>query len=136
MSERTATQPSSLEAVAAALCRVFLGWKLREDYDALLALGEGALRIDLISGEAWCDAEPLPPLFIAGELARELARSAAGVPCDLAQLDAAFAPAARSALGVRRPALDLSCRVTLRAGAETFAAEANNAGGNSNGDVP
>jgi len=128
MSERMPTQPNSLEAVAAALCRVFLGWKLREDYAALLALGEGALRIDLTSGEAWCDGEPLPPLFIAGELARELAKQAPGAGFALAQLDAVFARGASSALGVRRPPLDLSCRVTLRAGAETFAAEANNAG--------
>ena len=129
MSDHKPPQPSSLDPVAAALCRVFLGWKLREDYDALRALGEGALRIDLISGEAWCDSEPLPPLFIAAELVRELARGAAGLRCELAQLDAVFAPAARSALGVRRPPLDLSCRVTLRAGGETFAAEANNGGG-------
>ena len=127
MSERM-DPANSLDAVAAALCRVFLGWKLREDLDALLALGEGALRIDLISGEAWCDGEPLPPLFIAGELGRELAKEAAAAHCDLAQLDAVFAPSPQSALGRRRPPLDLGCRVTLRAGGELFAAEANNAG--------
>jgi hypothetical protein len=121
-------QPDSLDDLAAALCRVFLGWRLREDYDALLALGEGALRIDLRSAEAWCDGEPLPPLFIAGELARELAKQTAGAPLELAQLDAVFAPAATSALGVRRPPLDLSCRVTLRVGGILYAAEAHNAG--------
>jgi hypothetical protein len=118
-----------LDAVAAALCRVFLGWRLREDYAALVALGEGALRIDLASGEAWCDGEPLPPLFIAGELARELAKQAAGAELELAQIDAVFAPAAASALGVRRPPLDISCRVTLRASGASGAsgtAEANN----------
>jgi len=119
--------PNSLAALAPALCRIFLGWRLREDYAALVALGEGALRIDLVSGEAWCDGEPLPPLFIAGELARELAKQAAGAGLSLAQLDAMFAPNAGGALGVRRPPLDLACRVTLRAATgETFAAEANN----------
>ena len=49
------------ERCAADLCRVFLGWRLREDYDALLALEEGALRVDVLSGEAWCDGDPLPP---------------------------------------------------------------------------
>ncbi len=118
--------PSTAD-LALALCRVFLGWKLREDYAALVAIGEGALRIDLISGEAWCDGEPLPPLFIAGELARELAKQSGGARFALAQLDAAFAPHSASALGVRRPPLDLTCRVTLRAeGEQLFAAEANN----------
>jgi hypothetical protein len=113
-----------LEDIAAELCGVFLGWRLREDYAALVALGEGALRIDLASGEAWCDGEPLPPLFIAAELARMLAKSASGL--ELAQLDCAFAPSAASALGVRRPPLDLACRVTLRADGLVHSAEANN----------
>jgi hypothetical protein len=118
---------ADLSAVPLALCRVFLGWRLREDYAALVALGEGALRIDLLSGESWCDGEPLPPLFIAGELGRELSRQAPGVGFSLAQLDAVFAPAAGSALGVRRPPLALACRVTLRSAAgATHAAEANN----------
>jgi len=110
-----------------ALCRIFLGWKLREDYAALVALGEGSLRIDLLTGEAWCDGEPLPPLFIAGELAREMAKQAPAARFALAQLDAAFAPAEVRSSRARRPPLDLACRVTLRSEAgETFAAEANN----------
>lgn len=120
-----------LDELARALCSGFLGWKLREDYAALAAIGEGALRIDLLCGEAWCDGEPLPPLFIAGELARQLAKESGGARFALAQLDAAFAPAAASALGVRRPPLDISCRVTLRSeSGETFTAEANNGGRN------
>jgi hypothetical protein len=119
--------PVDLADLARTLCRVFLGWKLREDYTALIALGEGALRIDLLTAEAWCDGEPLPPLFIAGELSRELAKQAPAVRFALAQLDAAFAPAERRTGGARRPPLDLACRVTLRGEAgETFAAEANN----------
>jgi len=119
--------PLPPDELARALCSAFLGWKLREDYAALVAIGEGALRVDLQSGEAWCDGEPLPPLFIAGELARQLAKENVGARFQLAQLDAAFAPAAASALGVRRPPLDISCRVTLRsAGGEHFTAEANN----------
>jgi hypothetical protein len=119
---------AELQDIAHDLCRSFLGWKLREDYDALLALGEGALRIDLLTGEAWCDDEPLPPLFIAGELAREVAKRAANAPLGLAQLDAAFAPSAARHAHARRPPLAISCRVTLRAAGETFAAEANNGG--------
>ena len=120
---------TDLSHVALALCRIFLGWKLREDYAALVALGEGALRIDLSTGEAWCDGEPLPPLFIAGELMRELAKLAPGVGLASAQLDAAFAPASTSALGVRRPPLEIACRATLRSEAgQTFTAETNNSG--------
>jgi hypothetical protein len=83
-------------ACAADLCRIFLGWKLREDYDALVAIGEGALRIDLESGEAWCDGDPLPALFIAAELQRELAAAlerAGATPGTVtrADLDAEFA---------------------------------------------
>ena len=123
------SESCDLGGVASALCRIFLGWKLREDYDALLALGEGALRVDLMSAEAWCDGEPLPPLFIAGELARELAKRADGASFAVAQLDAVFAPSAASGLGRRRPQLDIACRVTLQpAGGATFAAEANNGG--------
>jgi hypothetical protein len=118
---------TALQELAHDLCRSFLGWKLREDYTALVALGEGALRIDLTTGEAWCDDEPLPPLFIAGELARELAKRAADARLDIAQLDAVFAASAPRA-GARRPPLAISCRVTLRARGETFAAEANNGG--------
>ena len=119
---------ATLHDLAHDLCRSFLGWKLREDYDALLALREGALRVDLMTGEAWCDDEPLPPLFIAGELAREIAKRAAGARLDLAQLDAVFAPSEPRAAGARRPPLAISCRVTLRVAGETFAAEANNGG--------
>jgi hypothetical protein len=84
------------QTCAADLCRVFLGWKLREDYDALLALEEGALHVDLLSAEAWCDGDPLPALFIAGELQRELAAALerVGAEADLvtrAELDAEFA---------------------------------------------
>jgi hypothetical protein len=104
------------EACAADLCRVFLGWKLREDYEALLALEEGALRIDLATGEAWCDGDPLPPLFIAGELRRELEAALArgglrAAALSLAQLDAEFA-AERGAPG-REPRLRIACRCTL-----------------------
>ena len=104
------------EACAAELCRVFVGWKLREDEDALAALGEGALRIDLLSGEAWCDGDPLPALFIAGELGRALAAALerAGAPAGLvrgAELHAEFAAQAPGGGG---PALRIACRCTLR----------------------
>jgi hypothetical protein len=115
------------EGCAGELCRVFLGWKLREDYEALLALEEGALRIDLRSGEAWCDGDPLPALFIAGELQRELgaALARAGLGPDaveLAQLDAEFA--AEPAAAGRERRLRMACRCTLVSAAGRFAAEA------------
>ena len=37
--------PEAWQTLADDLARIFLGWKLREDYDALLAIGEGSLRI-------------------------------------------------------------------------------------------
>lgn len=108
---------------AAELCRVFLGWRLREDYDALLALEEGALRVDLLSGEAWCDGDPLPPLFIAGELRRELeaALARAGLPAhtvDAAELEAVFSSEGGS------PPLRIACRCSLATSAGRFSAEA------------
>jgi hypothetical protein len=99
-------------ACAAELCRVFLGWRLREDYDALLALGEGTLRIDLLAGESWCDGDPLPPLFIAGELRRELEAAlarAALAPGHVRRADLEAEFAAQPA----GPSLRIACRCTL-----------------------
>lgn len=119
-----------LQELARGLCGIFLGWRLREDYDALLALGEGSLRVDLRRGEAWCDGEPIPPLFIAGELRAALAKGLAaeglgGEALSEAVLDAEFA--ARRPRGGRGRALALACRVRLAGPAGSFAAEANNA---------
>ncbi|HEX2483652.1 MAG TPA: hypothetical protein VHQ66_00030 [Myxococcota bacterium] len=115
------------EACAGELCRVFVGWKLREDEDALAALGEGALRIDLLSGESWCDGEPLPALFIAGELARTLASfleraGAAPGTVSAAELHAEFAAVPRSGGGP--PSLRIACRAALRTASGTFAGSA------------
>jgi len=115
------------DACAADLCRVFLGWKLREDYDALLALEEGALRIDLLSGEAWCDGDPLPPLFIAAELRRELEarlERAGLAPGSVrrAELEAVFA--VQGAATGQEPRLRIACRCTLATETGRFAAEA------------
>jgi hypothetical protein len=114
---------------AADLCRVFLGWKLREDYDALLALEEGALRLDLLSGEAWCDGDPLPPLFIAAELGRELeaALGRAALGSDAlrgAELLAEFS--AERPAGAGEPRLRIACRCTLATEAGSFVAEGRN----------
>lgn len=121
-----------LAALPAALCRTFLGWRLREDWDALVALGEGALRIDLLSGEAWCDGEPIPPLFIAGELQREISQAlggadAASAPLQGARLDAAFSVRRVSGGARDVPSLEIACRVTLVGEGAEFSAEANNA---------
>ena len=124
----------ALAVLPEELCGVFLGWRLREDYDALLALGEGSLRIDLRSGEAWCDDEPLPPLFIATELRTRLEKalerlgSAAGGLRE-ARLDAVFHCRPFQRAGRDVPALHLACRVVLAVGGETYSAEANNAAG-------
>ena len=117
------------DACAADLCRVFLGWKLREDYDALLALEEGALRIDVLSGEAWCDGDPLPPLFIAAELRRELEGALARAGLALAgvgraELEAVFE--AQAAAAGREARLRIACRCTLELDAGRFTAEARN----------
>jgi hypothetical protein len=115
-----------LQELARALCAVFLGWRLREDYDALLALGEGSLRVDLLRGEAWCDGEPIPPLFIAGELRAALAKGMAAEGRSAGALDEAVLEAEFAARRHGR-ALALACRVRLAGADGAFAAEANNA---------
>lgn len=110
---------SDLRALAGELCRVFLGWRLREDEPALLALGEGSLSIDLLRGEARCDGDPLPPLFIAGELQRQLfaALEAAGDAAPQlreARLDAEFAARPPGVAGARQATLQISCVCVLR----------------------
>ena len=99
-------------ALAADCCRVLLGWRLREDRKALLSIGEGLLEIDIQSAEAWCDGEPLPPLFIAGELQRELEKALDvwQFPEDRlsdARLSAEFAALTHRAEG--QPALQITC---------------------------
>lgn len=124
--------PHPLEEQAEALCRTFLGWRLREDEDALLALGEGSLHIDLLSGESWCDGEPLPALFIAEELRRELGRGlerAGLAESDVqeARLEVLFARRTRRALDAAPgPRLALACRSRLRTDAGEWSAEAHN----------
>ena len=122
------TSTASLDEIARDLCGRFLGWRLREDRDALLALEEGALRIDLESGECWCDGDPLPALFIAGELRTALASAAASLeaPIDRAQLDAEFSRRLAWVRGEERPALDIACRVEIECGGLEGAAAANN----------
>jgi hypothetical protein len=108
-----------LDALAGDLCRVFVGWKLREDEPALRALGEGALRVDIRSGEAWCDGDPLPSLFIAEELRRELERALreADVGSRVeAVLEAVFEVRAPGLAGPRAETLQISCVCRLRVG--------------------
>ena len=118
-----------LDTVAADLCRIFVGWKLREDESALRALGEGALRLDLRTGEAWCDEEPLPTLFIAEELRREWERAlasvklAAGIEIE-AVLEAVFALRPPGLAGPRAETLQVSCACRLRIGSATGRGEA------------
>ncbi|MGI9431761.1 MAG: hypothetical protein ACR2PQ_06095 [Myxococcota bacterium] len=115
--------PLDLDALAEDLCRIFVGWKLREDEPALRALGEGALRLDLRTGEAWCDGDPLPTLFIAEELRRELERALAAEPPpgeELAPgeveavLEAAFEVRAAGLAGPSAETLQVGCACRLR----------------------
>jgi hypothetical protein len=124
---------SLLEELAQDCCRIFLGWKLREDFDALRALGEGSLRIDLRSGEAWCDDEPLPPLFIAGELKATLEKTLerAAIPAEQlreARLEVLFAASTAISGGRQVPTLKLACRSTIATATQEVTAEANNSG--------
>ena len=120
---------ASLDGIARELCSRFLGWRLREDRDALIALEEGTLRIDLKSGECWCDGEPLPALFIAGELKAELERVevSTGALIERARLDAEFSRRDAWVRGQERTALDIACRVELSSGSDEGSAAANNA---------
>lgn len=125
------TGEASLDAVAEACCRVFLGWRLREDRDALLALGEGRLEIDLLREEAWCDGDPLPPLFIANAVRETLVRDleALGIELqnlDAASLDAEFARRDVRLRGQTKPSLQATCRVSLRIGGVEYAANMHN----------
>lgn len=120
-----------LDELARELCRVCLGWKLGGDHDALLALEEGALSIDLLSGECSCDGDPIPPLFIAGELGEcllrgleraGLSRAAVGE----ARVEVLFARRTQLLRGREVPTLRLACRSRIGAGGAVAEAEANN----------
>lgn len=117
--------PETSQALAQDLCRIFLGWKLRDDYEALLAIGEGSLRLDLRTGEAWCDGDPLPSLFIGEELRRELEKSTGGSKAlERAELDAEFQTRRLWRRGEEVPALEIACRVRLRIAGRDISAEA------------
>ena len=119
---------ASWQTLAEDLGRIFLGWKLREDYDALLAIGEGSLRIDLLTAEAWCDGEPLPQLFIAGELRGEVEKVSGeiGTPLQTATLDAEFQTRQQWHPDGDVPTLDIACRIELQSDAQRATSEANN----------
>ena len=119
---------ATLEGIARELCGLFLGWRLREDREALLALEEGALRVDLTNGECWCDGEPLPALFIAGELRTALAKASQRLPLPITPgtLDAEFSRRVARIRGEERPALYIACRVELHCGEVVASAAANN----------
>ncbi len=121
--------PEAWQALADDLARIFLGWKLREDYPALLAIGEGSLRIDLRSGESWCDGEPLPTLFIAAELQSELEKASADTqPLGAAFVEAEFHTRARWHPDGERPFLEIACRVCLEVAGREVVAHASNQG--------
>jgi len=122
---------AELQALAEELCRVFLGWKLGGDHDVLLALEEGELAIDVLSGECSCNGDPIPPLNIAGELTDFLLRALErdGVPratVSEASVEALFARSRRRSRGRVVPILRLACRSRVAAGDTVAEAEANN----------
>ncbi len=121
--------PESWQTLSEELARVFLGWKLREDYDALLAIGEGSLRLDLLRAEAWCDGEPLPSLFIAQELRSQLelqlSRSERTPPTiEEAWLDAEFHTQSQWRPDGAVPFLEIACRVRLKVAGREIVAQA------------
>ncbi len=120
-----------LEEWARELCRIFLGWKLGDDHDALLGMEEGALHVDLRTAECSCDGDPIPPLFIAGELRSWLERGlerTGATPDGLgeARLEALFATRHQALRGRTVPTLRLACRVRLATATDVAEAEANN----------
>ena len=122
---------ADLQVLAEELCRVFLGWKLGADHDALLALEEGELSVDVLSGECSCNGDPIPPLNIAGELNDFLLRGLerAEVPRDSvreARVEALFARSRRQSRGREVPVLRLACRSRIAANGLVAEAEANN----------
>ncbi len=122
---------ADLQVLAQELCRIFLGWKLGADHEALLALEEGELSIDVLSCECSCNGDPIPPLVIAGELNDFLLRTLEreGVPRESvgeARVDALFARSRRHSRGREVPILRLACRSRVAAGEVVAEAEANN----------
>ena len=88
--------------------------------------------MDLLSGECSCDGDPIPPLFIAGELGDVLTRALEREGCPReslheARLEALFARELRHRRGRELPALRLTCRVLLATAHARAEAEANNA---------
>lgn len=124
--------PEAWQNLAEDLARIFLGWKLREDYDALLAIGEGSLRIDLRSGESWCDGDPLPSLFIAAELQSELEKVAPAPggknALGVAALEAEFHTRTRWQPDGETPYLEIACRVCLEVSGREVVAHGSNQG--------
>src|SRR3989442_596680 len=54
-----------LKNTAHTLCHMFRGWQLLGDYRTLTELGSGVLEIDVLSGQCYHRASPIPKLSIA-----------------------------------------------------------------------
>src|SRR6266545_7016344 len=54
-----------LKNTAHTLCHMFRGWQLLGDYRTLTELGSGTLEIDVLSGQCYHRASPIPTLSIA-----------------------------------------------------------------------
>jgi len=54
-----------LKNTAFTLCHMFRGWQLLSDYRTLTKLGSGVLEIEVLSGQCYHRAAPIPSLSIA-----------------------------------------------------------------------
>ena len=57
-----------LNHCADVLCRMFRGWRLHSDWDALVRLGTGVLKIDILGEGCRHNDKSIPPLNIAQSL--------------------------------------------------------------------
>ena len=57
-----------LKHCAHVLCHMFRGWRLHSDWETIVRLGPGMLKIDLLTEACWHDGNEIPALAIAKEL--------------------------------------------------------------------
>lgn len=78
-----------LQHVADTLCHIFCGWETFFDYNELVDLGNGDLRIDALTGECAFNESAIKPLGIAQALRTWLLRDCSNNKIDLGQVEEA-----------------------------------------------